>query len=122
MASRTPRATPGRPAPRIPITITTLDQRASFFAAKISAANAAHVAGYVIWVKSPFYSDTTDGYAIADGDPTEAVLQTDLDTPATLTAAPAQTPEFPLMAAPILVAGAVFGVAVWVRRRRAAPS
>ena len=105
-----------------PITITTLDQRASFFAAKISAANAAHVAGYVIWVKSPFYSDTTDGYAIADGDPTEAVLQTDLDTPATLTAAPAQTPEFPLMAAPILVAGAVFGVAVWVRRRRAAPS
>lgn len=58
-----------------PITITTLDQRASFFQAKLQAATNAGLAGYVIWVKSPFYSDSTDGYDIADGDPVEPALK-----------------------------------------------
>jgi hypothetical protein len=60
------------------ITYATLDQRAQFFQSKISAANQAGVAGYLIWVKSPYYTDATDGYAISDGDPTEAQLSTAL--------------------------------------------
>jgi hypothetical protein len=58
-----------------PITDATLSQRATFFAAKIAAANAAGVAGYVIWFDSPFYTASTDGYSIAAGDPTIPVLQ-----------------------------------------------
>lgn len=104
-----------------PITLTTIAQRAAFFQAKIAAADQAGVAGYVIWVKSPFYTDTTDGYAIADGDPTEAVLPEALQPyppPATQrTDPPAQAPEFPLAVAPVLLAVAVFALAFRVRRR-----
>ncbi len=105
-----------------PITIASVDQRATFFAAKISAANAAGVAGYVIWVKSPYYTDTTDGYAIADGDPTEGVLSAALDPYPGPAAAPAEMPEFPLVAAPVILAAAVFAGALWFRRHRTAPS
>jgi hypothetical protein len=75
-----------------PITYDTLNQRASFFQAKIQAANQAGVAGYVIWVKSPYYTATTDGYAISDGDPVEAVLPQALQPYPNLPAPPATTP------------------------------
>jgi hypothetical protein len=57
-----------------PVTPETLEQRATFFAAKLSAARQANVAGYLIWVKSPFYSPDNEGYAVGDGDPTETAL------------------------------------------------
>ena len=104
-----------------PITTDTVQQRATFFAAKIAAANAAGVAGYVIWVKSPFYTTTTDGYDIADGDPAAAVLKAARDPYPDPVGAPAETPEFPLVAAPVITAAAVFAAAMWMRRRRTAP-
>lgn len=97
-----------------PITITSLDQRAAFFDAKIKAASAAGVAGYLIWVKSPFYSDTTDGYAIGDGDPTEAVLP---DALAAYPQPPANVPEAPWAAELVVVGAAVAGAYVLLRRR-----
>ncbi len=98
-----------------PLTIATLDQRATFFQAKIQAATTAGTAGYVIWVKSPFYTDSTDGYAIADGDPVEAVLkQYGLQA---YPAPPAAMPEAPWTGALVAVAALVFG-AVTVRTRR----
>jgi hypothetical protein len=69
----TPPPSPTCPAPPCP-TLDTLAERASFFQAKIQAANAVGVSGYVIWVKSPYYDATTDPYDIPDGDPTERVL------------------------------------------------
>ena len=57
-----------------PVTIGSLNQRAQFFQAKIDAANAAGLAGYTIWEKSPYYNTSTDAYSVPDGDPTEAVL------------------------------------------------
>jgi hypothetical protein len=56
------------------VTPDTLNQRATFFKAKIDAANAAGVVGYVIWFKSPYYTPATDPYSIGEGDPTESVL------------------------------------------------
>ena len=49
----------------------TLSQRATFFEAKIKAAIEHGVAGYLIWVKSPYYDPTDDIYAIGDNDPTD---------------------------------------------------
>jgi len=57
-----------------PVTISSLNQRAQFFQAKIGAATRSGMAGYVIWEKSPYYNTSTDAYAIPDGDPTESVL------------------------------------------------
>lgn len=56
------------------VTSATLTQRASFFKAKIDAANSAGMVGYVIWYKSPFYTPFTEQYSIGEGDPTEVVL------------------------------------------------
>jgi len=53
----------------------TIDRRAALFAAKMKAALDAGVAGYLIWVKSPYYSTTDDIYAIGDGDPTENAMK-----------------------------------------------
>ncbi len=58
-----------------PITPESLTQRATFFRAKIRAALDAGASGYLLWVKSPFYSAGSDRYAIGDGDPTEAALK-----------------------------------------------
>ena len=57
-----------------PITAQSLQQRANFFSSKITEANQAGVAGYVIWEKSPYYTPSTDAYSIPDGDPTTSVL------------------------------------------------
>jgi hypothetical protein len=51
-----------------------LAERGAFFQAKIQAANAAGVVGYMIWFKSPYYAPSTDRYAIGDGEATEAAL------------------------------------------------
>ncbi len=98
---------------------TTLQNRANLFQAKIQAANAAGLAGYVIWVDSPFYTTDLDAYAIDDGvppDPTEAVLGDALQgypTP------PATVPEAPWAAAYGGLALVLFGGAiVWARRRK----
>jgi hypothetical protein len=40
----------------------------------MKAAFGAGVAGYIIWVKSPYYSPTSDVYAIGDNDPTENAM------------------------------------------------
>jgi hypothetical protein len=108
------------PTPPCP-TLGSLAQRASFFQAKIQAANAAGVAGYVIWVKSPYYDATTNTYDIPDGDPTERVLSQALQPYPT---APANVPEAPWAVGLIVVAAAVLGGALWWHRRpvRANPS
>jgi hypothetical protein len=99
-----------------PITITTLNQRASFFQAKIAAANQAGLAGYLIWVKSPFYTDSTDGYAIADGDPTEGVLSSALQPyPAH---PPTSVPETTWAAGLMIAAVASMGVGAMAIKRR----
>jgi mannan endo-1,4-beta-mannosidase len=97
------------------ITQDTLDQRAAFFQAKLQAADQAGIAGYLIWVKSPYYTDTTDGYAIANGDPTEAVVQQYglLPYPSS---PPPSVPEAPLAIGLVGVAGAV--LITFTRRRR----
>ena len=96
-----------------------MQNRANLFQAKIQAANAAGLAGYVIWVDSPFYTTDLDVYAIDDGvppDPTEAVLGDALQgypTP------PATVPEAPWAAAYGGLALVLFGGAiVWARRRK----
>jgi hypothetical protein len=101
-----------------PITNQTLSQRATFFQAKISAANAAGVAGYLIWVKSPYYDATTDAYAIPDGDPTEQVLSQALQPYPTSTNAPANVPESPWTVALGGMTIALLGTAAWASRRR----
>jgi len=53
----------------------TLTRRASFFAAKIKAAFGAGAVGYILWVKSPFYSPNTDIYSIGDDDPTVSAMK-----------------------------------------------
>jgi hypothetical protein len=101
-----------------PITFQTLDQRATFFQAKIQAANQARVAGYIIWVKSPYYSDTTDGYAISDGDPVEGVLAQALQPYPSSAGPAADLPEAPWTAGLALVALATLGGgAYWLNRR-----
>jgi hypothetical protein len=57
------------------ITQDSITQRASFFGAKIKAAFSAGVVGYVIWVKSPYYSSSGDIFAIGDNDPTENAMK-----------------------------------------------
>jgi hypothetical protein len=104
-----------------PITLATLDQRASFFQDKIQAANRAGVAGYLIWVKSPYYTATTDGYAISDGDPVESVLLQALQPYPNSPAPPATTPEVPWAAGLVVVAGLIFGAGVIVTRHRRRP-
>jgi hypothetical protein len=102
--------------PTDPLTNQTLQQRAQFFQAKIQAANTAGVAGYLIWFKSPYYSSSTDAYAISNGDPTEAVLPAALQS-----APPATVPETPWAALLAGSAAAVMGlslVVVGLRRRR----
>jgi hypothetical protein len=99
----------------IPVTPSTLAQRASFFGSKISAASQAGIVGYLIWVKSPFYSSKNDGYAISDGDPTEATLTSFGASP------PPVLPETPWAAALVAIALAVAGLTVLgarTRRRR----
>jgi hypothetical protein len=101
------------------ITNDSLAQRASFFQAKIQAANAAGLSGYVIWVKSPYYSATTDAFAISDGDPTEQVLSQALQPYPAATNAPANVPESPWTVALGGMAIALLGgTAVWAARRR----
>jgi mannan endo-1,4-beta-mannosidase len=106
-----------------PITTATLKQRAAFFKAKIDAANAAGLSGYVIWFKSPFYTPQLDAYAIGEGDPTQAVLPDALipsTSPLGVDAAepPATIPEFPYApAAPIAVV-AIAGATLLRRRHK----
>jgi hypothetical protein len=105
-----------------PITLSTLDQRAAFFKAKIDAFNAAGGVGYVIWFKSPFYTTAEDSADIPDGDPTEAVLGDALAvSPAAAGAAPAAaTPEFPWPAGALGLALILSGGVVVAARQRAA--
>ena len=83
------------------------------------------MAGYVIWAKSPYYTDTTDGYAIGDGDPTEAVLPGALQPYPPPVAPPndppTQAPELPLAIAPVVLGMGMFALAFRVRRRRTNP-
>jgi hypothetical protein len=59
----------------VDITQDSLNRRAAFFTAKLNSASQAGIAGYIIWVKSPYYTSYSDIYAIGDGDPTvEALL------------------------------------------------
>lgn len=106
-----------------PLTAQTLQQRATFFQAKIQQGAAAGLVGYAIWFKSPFYSPSTANYAIGDNDPTEPVLAGALITNAPL--APASVvPEVSwpvLLAIPALAGLAVIVVLGW-RRRRDAPA
>lgn len=101
-----------------PVTTTTLNQRGQFFAAKINAAAQAGVAGYLIWVKSPYYSATNNGYAIGDGDPTEATLMDFPQSP---------PPVLPESSSPLALIGsgtaAIIAVGAVARhRRRTAPA
>jgi hypothetical protein len=103
-----------------PITVTTINQRATFFKAKIDAFNAAGGVGYVIWFKSPFYTTAQDSADIPDGDPTEAVLGDALHA----VDPPAAMPEFPWPAGALLLSLLFTGgivVVVQQRRRRSAP-
>jgi hypothetical protein len=59
-----------------PITSDTLTRRADFFGAKMKAAFTAGVVGYIIWVKSPYYTPSSDIYAIGDNDPTDQAMKT----------------------------------------------
>lgn len=52
----------------------TLVRRAAMLGAKAGAALGAGAAGYMVWVKSPFYTPSTEAYAIGDGDPAEQAL------------------------------------------------
>src|SRR5207247_9791505 len=52
------------------VTTTTLNQRATFFDAKLSAGFTAGLAGYIIWSKG----SQSVQYDIGPGDPTESVL------------------------------------------------
>jgi hypothetical protein len=53
----------------------TLSRRAAFFDAKMRAALDHGVAGYLIWVKSPYYNPSDDMFAIGDNDPTELAVK-----------------------------------------------
>jgi mannan endo-1,4-beta-mannosidase len=97
-----------------PLTFQTLQQRATFFQAKITAANSAGVVGYVIWFKSPFYAPASDPFAIGDGDPTEAVL------PAALT--PTPTTAIPEARWPVLLLLPGMGLVAFVLFRRRHPN
>jgi mannan endo-1,4-beta-mannosidase len=104
---------PNWPNCDVPLTFQSLQQRATFFQAKIQAANAAGVVGYVIWFKSPFYAPASDPFAIGDGDPTEATL------PAALTPTPGgAVPEAPWPVLLVLPVPALAGIVVLRRRRR----
>jgi hypothetical protein len=101
------------------ITGATLAQRAAFFKAKIAAGNQQGVAGYIIWVKSPYYDPSTEGYAIGDSDPTEGVLATALD--AYPSGPPSSVPEAPwavLLAVSAIVVGGGAIVVIGARSRR----
>ncbi len=99
----------------VPVTSDTLGYRAGFFQQKIQAANSAGLSGYVIWVKSPYYTTSMDVYAIDDGDPTEETLQSALQA---YPNPPADVPEAPWAAALGGVALVVFGGVVALGRRR----
>jgi mannan endo-1,4-beta-mannosidase len=101
-----------------PITLTTIDQRAAFFKAKIDAFDAAGGVGYVIWFKSPFYTTAEDSADIPDGDPTEAVLGDAL----TVADPPNALPEFSWPAGALLLSVLLMGGAVAVIRRRHRPA
>jgi hypothetical protein len=58
-----------------PLTPESLTRRAAFFEAKIKAAISTGAVGYIVWVKSPYYSPSGDMYAIGDGDPSESALK-----------------------------------------------
>jgi mannan endo-1,4-beta-mannosidase len=100
-----------------PITLQTLQQRATFFSSKIQAANGSGVAGYVIWVKSPFYTATTDAYAISDGEPTESVLPQALSPYPS--GPPTAVPEAPYAIGLAVVCTGMFGSYALHARRRA---
>jgi hypothetical protein len=59
----------------VEISADTLSRRAIFFGAKLRAALDHGVAGYVIWVNSPYYNPSDDMFAIGDNDPTEAAVK-----------------------------------------------
>jgi hypothetical protein len=107
------------------ISPTTLDQRAAFFKAKIAAGNQQGVAGYVIWVDSPFYTPYTEGYDIGSDasqpDPTWTALPTALGAYPSH-APPASVPEAP-WAVLLIVSGVVIGGAalLLVRARARRP-
>jgi hypothetical protein len=109
--------------PTDPLTSQTLQQRANFFQAKIQAANTAGVAGYLIWFKSPYYSSSTDAFAISNGDPTESVLSYALQP---TTPPPTAIPETPWAAVLGGSGAGVMGLSLVIigrrRRRRSAGS
>jgi hypothetical protein len=70
-----PQCTPWPGCTGVAITQDSLNRRAGFFTAKMNSAYQAGVAGYLIWVKSPFYSSFSDIYAIGDGDPTVEAMK-----------------------------------------------
>lgn len=102
----------------VPVTGQSLQQRADFFTAKIQAANNKGVAGYVIWVKSPYYDTSTEGYAIGTDDPTEAVLSQALQPYPSASSPPSAMPESPWTGGLAICAVAVLGGSVLVGRRR----
>jgi hypothetical protein len=119
------------------ITNGTLAQRGAFFKAKIAAGDQQGVAGYVVWVDSPYYTPSTEGYDIGDDpsqpDPTGSALPAALDayphgshaaSGSSAANAPASSvPEAPwaalLIASGVVVGGAALAFARARARRRA---
>jgi mannan endo-1,4-beta-mannosidase len=112
-----PPCSPWPTCPGGPLTVQTLQQRAKFFQAKIVAGNNAGLVGYLIWFKSPYYSSSTDAYAIGNGDPTEAVLPAAMQATPVATVPESRSPAL-LLGGSAAVAMTLAGGFVVLRRRR----
>jgi hypothetical protein len=104
-----------------PITPQTIQQRATFFQAKILAGNTAGLVGYLVWFKSPYYAPSTDLLAIGDGDPTENVVRLALMTGPTTGIPEAPWPALLGVSAGLLVFGVVV-ISTRRSKRRLAPA
>ncbi|MHB8719595.1 MAG: cellulase family glycosylhydrolase [Candidatus Dormibacteria bacterium] len=106
------------------VTSTTLQQRASDYAAKLHAAFAAGVDGYLIWEGIPDTSDSSanvnDGaYGVGPGDPTLAALLTASRAEGTAPSDLPETPSVPLVA--VVGGSALLAASARARRRRQHP-
>jgi uncharacterized protein HemX len=96
----------------VPVSIESLNLRASLFTSKIAAALGAGVSGYQIWFKSNYYGANNDSYAIGAGDPTEAAMaavanvnKSIIGAPAAETSTSAATAALPDPATPAAAPG-----------------